>query len=372
MNLSNNVKTKHARPGQPVKRGARSFAIFATAFLSVIGIILLGISGLLWYFQYNRNTALDALTDADLGINDQMTELSDDVVNIALFGIDARNLSHARGNSDSIMILSVDTVHHKIKITSIMRDSLVPIDGYGARKINAAYSFGGPELAIKTLNQVFELNIRDYATVNFAGMADIIEAMGGIEVDLTAAERNDANIHLRWMSIESGTHNDQIKSAGKQTLNGIQSVAFARIRHVKTIDGVSDDFGRTDRQRYVMEQLFNKALTMGKSKYPALIKALLPHMQTSLSYGDILNLAGVLVGDIQFEQMRMPQGYSMIISGADKDVPKNLGSVVYYNLDYAADMLHAFIYEDIAQADYMTANPPDNTPWYSTWAAMRN
>ena len=360
--LSQNKRTSHVKPKAKSKK--RGFAIFGTVFLSIIGVVSIALSGLLWYFQYNRNSSLDALTDADLGIKD--STLPDDVINIALFGIDARNLHASRANSDSIMILSIDSIHKKIKMTSIMRDSLVPIEGRGARKINAAYSFGGPELAIKTINQNFNLNIRDYATVNFSGMADIIEAMGGIEVELTEAERKDANIHLRWMAIESGLKNDQIKAAGKQTLNGIQAVAFARIRRVRTINGVNDDYGRTDRQRYVMEQLFNKAVSMGKSKYPSVIKALLPYMETSLSYSDILNLAGFLTGDIQFEQMRMPEGYKMQIS--TRDFPRSLGSVVYYNLNYAAGMLHAFIYDDIKQADYMAANPPVTTPWYTTWA----
>ncbi len=361
--LSQNKRTSHVKP--KAKRKYRGFAIFGTVFLSVIGVVCIALSGLLWYFQYNRSSALDALTDADLGIKDN-NNLSDKVINIALFGIDARNLHASRANSDSIMILSIDSAHKKIKMTSVMRDSLVPIEGRGARKINAAYAYGGPELAIKTLNQSFNLNIRDYATVNFSGMADIIEAMGGIEVELTEAERQDANVHLRWMAIESGLKNDQIKSAGKQTLNGIQAVAFARIRHVRTINGVNDDYGRTDRQRYVMEQLFNKAMAMGKSKYPSVIKALLPHMETSMSYSDILELAGFLTGNTQFEQMRMPESHKMQIS--TKDYPSSLGSVVYYNLEYATNMLHAFIYDDIKQADYVAANPPVTTPWYTNWA----
>ena len=199
--LSQNKRTSHVKPKKKNKK--RGFAIFGTVFLSVIGVVCIALSGLLWYFQYNRSSALDALTDADLGIKDN-NNLSDKVINIALFGIDARNLHASRANSDSIMILSIDSAHKKIKMTSVMRDSLVPIEGRGARKINAAYAYGGPELAIKTINQSFNLNIRDYATVNFSGMADIIEAMGGIEVDLTEADRQDANVHLRWMAIASG------------------------------------------------------------------------------------------------------------------------------------------------------------------------
>ncbi len=347
------------------KRSNKGFIIFSIVFLSVLGLLFTAVSGALWYFQYDRNDALDALSDAELGVD---SSLSDDVTNIALFGIDTRNvISGTRGNSDSIMILSIDKAHNTIKITSVMRDMLTPIEGRGANKINAAYAYGGPELAIKTLNQIFNLNIRDYATVNFAGMADIIDAMGGIEVNITEAERQNANEHIRWLSVTSGTPNTQIKKAGKQTLSGVQAVAFARIRYVSTSSGVRDDYGRTDRQRYVMEQLFNKAMSMGKSKYPSVIKALLPHMETSLTYADILSMSGILTGDISFKQARIPQGYAMQIS--NRDFPTSLGAALYINLDYAAEMLHGFIYDDIHPDDYIKQYPADTTPWYSAWKA---
>lgn len=367
--MAKTTRTSPAHAKQATKKRAKNkgFIIFSIVFLSIFGLLLAGVGGVLWYFQYDRNDALDALTDTELGVN---SSLSNDVTNIALFGIDTRNvISGTRGNSDSIMILSIDKTHNTIKITSVMRDMLTPIEGHAANKVNAAYAYGGPELAIKTLNQVFNLNIRDYATVNFAGMADIIDAMGGIEVDITEAERQDANKHIRWLSVTSGTPNVQIQRAGLQTLSGTQAVAFARIRYVSTSSGVRDDYGRTDRQRYVMEQLFNKALSMGKSKYPSVIKALLPHMETSLTYADILGMSGILTGDISFKQARIPQGYAMQVPKAQYDFPSYLGAALYINLDYAAEMLHGFIYDDIHPDDYIKQYPADTTPWYSAWKA---
>ncbi len=365
--MAQHQKSSHAkRPTAKKKSAGRKWAIFGTVFLSVVGVLMFAVSGVLWMFQYNRNASLDALSDAQLGVNQ---ELDDKVVNIALFGVDSRNLNAFKGLSDSIMILSIDKVHNSIKITSVLRDSVVPIEGHGVNKINSAYSYGGPELAIKTLNENFQLNIRDYATVNFRGMAEIIDAVGGIEVDITEAERTHANYHITWLAASSGISKDLIQKAGPQTLSGNQAVAFARLRKVSTSSGVSNDFGRTDRQRYVMEQLFNKALSMGVSKYPGLIRAMLPHMETSLSYSDIIGLASVLTGDIQFQQARIPTGYNMTIT--NKDVPSYLGSVVYYRLDYASDMLHAFIYDDIKTDDYIASNPPNTAPWYTEWGANR-
>jgi LCP family protein required for cell wall assembly len=354
------AKTKAKAEKKRTKR--HPLAIVATIFLSLLGVFCICISGVLLMFKYNRNAELDALTNEQLAINET---LDDDVINIALFGIDTRNLSSFRGNSDSIMILSIDNTHDSIKITSIMRDSIVPIEGHGVKKINAAYAEGGPELAIKTLNQVFNLNIRDYATVNFLGMSDIIDAVGGIEINITEAERQHINGNMYALHVESGTPFYPIEKAGYQALNGTQAVTFARLRKVSTSSGERDDFGRTDRQRFVLEQLFNKATSMSKTKYPALIKSLLPYMETSLTYSDIFSMAGILSGNIEFKQTRIPQDYAMEIT--ENDYPPSLGSVLYYNLDYATEMLHAFIYDDILTTDYIKDHPVVKTPWYTTW-----
>ena len=125
------------------------------------------------------------LNSSDLGIENVIDE---NVFNIALFGVDSRKKGDFTGLSDSIMILSVDKINNTVKIVSIMRDSLVPIEKDGKtsyNKINSAYSLGGPSLAVKTLNTLFGLDISAYATVNFYGMADIIDAVGGIEIEVT-------------------------------------------------------------------------------------------------------------------------------------------------------------------------------------------
>ncbi len=353
------MSEKHAKKTKKAKAGRRKkgCAIALISIMTLFGAFMVVVGTLLWQFRYNRNNILDNMTDSQLGITNN--SLSKDIVNIALFGVDSRNKNRLTGNSDSIMIISIDQIHNKIKLTSVMRDSLVPIPGKGYGKINSAYA-KGVDTAIKTLNQNFGLNIRHYATVNFAGMADIIDAVGGIEVTVTEAERNDANIHIRSMSAEVGTPRDYITKAGTQTLNGVQAVCYARIRHVSNPNGSRDDFGRTDRQRYVMEQLFNKALSMGVSKYPGLIKTLLPYMETSLGYDDILSLAGILVGDVAFEQTRIPM-LEYVINGDFREVTGS--STVYYNLEFAGNILHAFIYDDIAPETYLETHEINKTGW---------
>ena len=152
------------------------------------------ISGI--FSELGRDDDFGNLNNSQLGVNE---ELEDHIYNIALFGIDPRSTESERGNSDSIMILSVNNETKQVKIVSVMRDSLVPIErksGTKYGKINSAYSYGGPERAVKTLNQVYNLNIQDYATVNVYGMADIIDAVGGIEVNVLQAEIDDVDFGI--------------------------------------------------------------------------------------------------------------------------------------------------------------------------------
>ena len=288
-------------------------------------------------------------------------EVPEGITSIALFGIDSRE-EDFEGLSDSIMVITVDAVHKDIKIISIMRDSLVRVEGHGYQKVNAAYMLGGAQLAIKTLNQNYDLAITDYATVDFMSMASIIEAVGGIEADLSKSEVKYANKVIFEMVWSRGASPDYIEEAGPQTLNGVQAVAYARIRMAATASGENNDYGRTERQRYVMEQLFQKALDLPVSKYPMLIRTLLPCMETSLNYDDIFYLAGLLTETgLSFKDARIPMDGTII----DDDLrPKGLGSCVYYDLDYAAEMMNAFIYEDMTFEDYVAENPIRYKEWF--------
>ena len=259
-----------------LQKWQRVTAVSCTSVVLVLAIAV-GVFRIVFNYNYNDITK----KPEDLGFE---SVINDKIVNVALFGIDTRDLKSFKGLSDSIMIISLNTETKKVKIMSVMRDTLVPITYNGKTtygKINSAYSKGGPELAIKTLNTIFGLDISEYATVNFYGMADIIDAVGGIEVELAKGEL-DAMVHEYGYVANLGLNGNveeickykgldpskyYIKEAGVQHLNGVQAVAYARIRHAANVEGVNDDYGRTDRQRLVMEQLFNKAVKLGKSAY---------------------------------------------------------------------------------------------------------
>ena len=208
------------------------------------------------------------------------------ITNIALFGVDAP--VGQRGRSDSIMIVTVDKNSKKIKISSIVRDSYVNIPDRGMDKVNHAYAFGGPELALRTLNSNFHLDIRDYATVNFTTLPKIIDILGGVSISVTNAEASQI----------SG-----ISSAGTYNLTGAQALEYSRIRKIDS------DFARAGRQRTVIEAIIKKMLNSPVTSYPGILSKVLPLVTTNLKSNDILSLAGSVVtnGIKTIEQNRFPQ-----------------------------------------------------------------
>lgn len=208
------------------------------------------------------------------------------ITNIALFGVDAP--VGQRGRSDSIMIVTVDKNTKKIKISSIIRDSYVNIPDRGLDKVNHAYAFGGPELALRTLNSNFHLDIRDYATVNFTTLPQIIDILGGISITVTNAE---------------ATKISGINGAGTYNLTGAQALDYSRIRKIDS------DFARAGRQRTVIEAIIKKMLKSPVTSYPGILGKVLPLVTTNMKSNDILSLAGSVVtnGIRTIEQNRFPQ-----------------------------------------------------------------
>ncbi len=338
------------------------------ALIAIVLVIAIAVGFVLSYFKYDY-TPITSSPD-ELGFESIKDEK---VINIALFGVDTKTSGSLVGNTDSIMILSINNKTHKIKIISLMRDTFVPIlngvEGkYG--KLNSAYTYS-PEVAIKTINSAFDLDISEYATINFNGMAEFVDAVGGIDVTLTedeVAEKSGPTFNrlikqqCRLLGISSKPY--CIYKAGKHHLNGLQAVAYSRIRYCRSIWGTTDDYGRTDRQRYVMEQLFNEALKLKKTEYPSFIKKLLPYVKTSLSYSDILGIAPkALMGSPTFEQYRVPQ-----IEHTIRFHYSGYGSVVYFDLDFAKKLINAIIYDDMTIEQYVEANGVQKNDWFASVA----
>lgn len=311
-----------------VKLYFKSLGITFVILLAVLGIlygVFIGMVGGL-----NRNE----IDESGLSINENLGQYGDQkVMNIALFGVDSRNNDYV-GRSDAIMIASVNGKTGKVKLISIARDTYVDISEHGKTRINHAYAYGGPELAVQTINENFGMDITDYATVNFDSLANVIDEMGGIDLEVTEAERKQINAYLL-----SG---DPLQESGMVHLNGPQAVSYSRIRKIDS------DSMRGERQRKVLSCLFEKALAVNPLMYPSYVRKFAPMVETSLSNEEIIQIASAGVkGGLSLAQAGFPNEY--IASQG-----QTIGGAWYYvyDLKQATDMLEQFVYQDIPFADY--------------------
>lgn len=212
--------------------------------------------------------------------------------NIALFGVDARDGELGKGTrSDTIIIASINQDTQEVKLISVFRDTFLNLGNDSYNKCNAAYANGGPEQAINMLNTNLDLDITDYVTVGFGGLIDSVDALGGIEIDVTEAEISHLNNYQLSMAEQLGVDYTPIEHSGRQVLNGMQATAYCRIRYTK-----GDDFRRAERQRDVLTAMMEKAKTASVSSLTDMVTAILPQVETSLSVNEILSVLGSVAG----------------------------------------------------------------------------
>lgn len=308
--------------------------VLAAVALIVIYSVLGGFSGI-------------GLNKSKLGINDNSKYNKTGYVNIAIFGLDTRDDSFT-GRSDSIIIASVNKKTGDIKLTSILRDSYVAIDGYENQKITHAYALGGAELAIKTINENFNMNIEDYVSFNFAKLAGLIDYVGGIDVEISETERREMNV---IGNDSSGWKN--VTSSGKVHLNGLQSVVYARIRHTDS------DVERVGRQKKVIMALIDNVKKMGITDYSGFVKKCMEFCETSMSASEILSYTSMLSKDITME--------TLVIPGDDENAIGGMygGAWVWrYDLGLAANHIHKFIYGSAATTVAATTTTEAATSYY--------
>lgn len=266
------------------------------------------------------------------------TEIYSDanVKNIMLFGVDAENGGTSR--SDAMMVLSVDYDNNKLKLISLMRDSYVVIEGHDHDKLTHAYSYGGPELTIKTVNDNFGLDISEYATVNFEQMASIIDAVGGVLIDVNEAEMKEANKYIGEYGRTYGVDVTQIEQPGIQILDGVQAMTYGRIRK----NGTGDDWGRVERQSEVLNGIFLNVKEASPIKLYKMMEELLPNVTTSLSKNEMLTMGAKLLigGKPEMEHIRIP------MDGSWKG--KKIGGVYYTVFDTyeASEQIYEYVYLD--------------------------
>ena len=210
-----------------------------------------------------------------------------DCTNIALFGLYSREGELDGGvQSDCMMIASINNKTNEVKLISLYRDTLLKQENGKYQKANSAYRMGGPAEAIALLNRNLDLDIEKYISVNFNALADIIDALGGIDLDFTEDEIKYTNMYCDETEIVVGRETSRLKGAGTHHVDGIQAVAYTRIRYTSGMD-----FERTHRQRIVLEKIVEKAQSANVITLNKLINEIVPQISTNLTTGNFLALA---------------------------------------------------------------------------------
>ncbi len=285
----------------------KRFGCLYNVLLVLLVFLVIG-SGLSVY-GYMKLAGIERDELGDINISDELQDLKKDhdVINIALFGVDSREDSYDNTRSDAMMVLSYNFETKASYLTSVVRDTYVKIDDttYGYQKINHAYAYGGPKLTIETLNQNFDLDILDYVAVNFDIVEKMIDAVGGVEVDVQDYELQELNRVIVEMNNEGiGTTAQTLTSTGMQTINGKQAVAYMRIRKVG-----NGDFERMERQRRVILLAVDKLMQTNALKLVSLVDEFLPYIKTSLTSNEIIALGTevLLSGSLDITQLQLPQ-----------------------------------------------------------------
>lgn len=289
-------------------------------------IILIIVAGALYVYSKLNLFNRKELDQSKVGKNEVSKETQQTFegnTTIALFGLDNRDQGvYDTGNSDVIMVMNINNDTKEVSLVSVYRDTYLNIAGEGEeekfRKANAAYSAGGAEQAVTMLNRNLDLDIDNYVAFDFKSVAEAIDILGGVEIDIESqAEMDYLNDYISYTSEYVGGSDEMIDHLGKQTLNGVQAVSYARIRYT-----AGGDFKRAERQRRVLNELIKKAKDASLTELNELVSTIFPEVSTDLTQKDIISMMPVMLK------------YDMANSGGfpyDKttDTPsKKIGSIV--------------------------------------------
>ena len=270
----------------------------------------------------------DGVSLSSVDLEDVDLVEDDRIINILLVGSDKRATWTQTGRSDSAMIATLDLKHKKLKLTSLMRDMYVTIPGYGENRFNAAYSFGGVSLMYETIATNFGIRLDGYAVVDFSAFKKVINTIGGVKITLT-----DEEYQYLTTAYKKGSVLDL--QPGTNIMNGTQALAYTRIRQ-----DAQGDFGRTKRQRNVLQAIFTEAKSMSLSELITLAEELMPYISTDLTNDQIMSYmqSVLMLGTTEIDQMRIPVDNSFVQQRID-----NM-AVLVPDMETNVNALQDFIY----------------------------
>lgn len=278
--------------------------------------------------------------ESDVTMNDSNTTHMEGYRNIALFGVDARNNNLGKGvRSDTIIIASINESTGDIKLVSVYRDTYLNLGNDSYNKATTAYAQGGPKQAINMLNMNMDLNITDYVTVGWAAVADTVDALGGVTIEVDEEELYHLNNYQIETSQSLGRDYTKLTQTGMVTLDGIQAVSYCRIRYT-----AGDDFKRAERQREVIQALADKAKKASPDKLDKIANEVFPQTATSLTLTEILDL----LKDIANYEIVETSGFPVAEYRLPGVFSQRVGDCVTpTDLETNVVILHKFLFGDI-------------------------
>ncbi len=278
--------SKHSEVKEKKKVGLVPKILLIIFIAIIIFVLVAGVSGYFWAkHKWDKMDYVD-LSSSDIEVNPGVNESLKGYRNIVLLGLDAREDNFGTGNrSDCIMIISLNQETKNVKIASVYRDTYLNIDGHGLDKVTHAYSYGGPKLALSTLNKNLDLNITEFVAVNFDTVHTVVDSVGGVDINIEQSELKYINNYITAADKQFGTSTPKITTTGKQTLNGVQALAYSRIRYTE-----GGDYKRTERMRDVLIAVFEKAKTMSVSDLNSLSDTILPHVSTNININEAIGM----------------------------------------------------------------------------------
>lgn len=349
------VKAEQAAKRRKARRRKR--AMFLIIEIFILFALLVVAYGLVKYGKIDKSI----FEKGAIKVNDGVSQ--DGYTTIALFGGDSREGQLGAGtHADTMMVVSIDDKTKGIKIVSVYRDMLARQSSGEIKKANNAYFVGGPEAAINMLNENLDLDIEDYVTVDFSAVAEAVDLLGGIDVEITEAEATELNACQVEVAASSGKEVIPV-SAGAQHLNGVQTVAYARMRH-----NVGGDYARTDRQRLVVQKMMEKVKKTNLITLNSMIDEIFPRVSTSFTMKDILKLAAGLaryeLGETSGYPFEKIDGYvdgvgSVVVQLGHVENVEELHTFLYPKNDYTSSETVKSIAEQVellsgyTRADYI-------------------
>lgn len=302
----------------------------------VIGLLVLVV--VLFVGSFVGKIEFNPFNEEDAGINEDLSSESlkylEGYTNIALFGLDSREEgSYSSGQSDTIIIASINNETKEVKLISVYRDTLLNTGHDRFAKANSAYAKGGVEQAVQMLNANMDLNITEYVCVDFVALVEVIDALGGVEIDLTQQEAEIINTMLFELDDIMGETHDLVWFGGYQTLTGAQATSYARIRAT-----AGDDFKRSSRQRIVLEAMLNKAKEADVATLLEICNVAFDDISTSLTLTELTDLAK----DVKSYSIVSTSGFPFEMTTTNVDGQGDC--VVPINLSNNITQLYAYLF----------------------------